>query len=77
MVRNFLLACAIADVGHVYVTYLGMGEDFWDVARWNGLAWGNIGATGSLFVVRCLYLLGAFGEDRIHKDTKLDTKKES
>ena len=77
VVRNFLVACAIADVGHVYVTYVGMGKDFWDVANWNGLAWGNIGATGSLFVVRCLYLLGAFGQDRVPENGKLEVKKTS
>jgi len=75
VMRNFLLACAVADVGHLYVTYAVMGKDFWDVAQWNDVAWGNIGITGFLFIVRCLYLAGALGNDRVLEKTKQETKK--
>ena len=70
MVRNFLLACAIADVGHLYVTYSVMGWHFWDVAHWNDVAWGNIGVTAFLFVTRCCYLAGTLGNDRVAENTK-------
>ena len=66
VVRNFLIACAIADVGHVYVTYAVMGwKDFSDVGNWNAMGWGNIGVTAALFFTRCLYLMGILGEDRV------------
>jgi hypothetical protein len=46
VVRNYLIALAIADVGHVgitaYVMEYGRAIDF---ANWNSMAWGNIGAT--------------------------------
>lgn len=62
VVRNYLVGLAIADVGHVYATYLAMGWDaFVDVGAWNALTWGNIGATGFLFVNRIAHLLGVFG----------------
>lgn len=71
VVRNFLLACAIADIGHLYVTYAVMGwEDYVDLTNWNPLAWGNIGITAGLFVTRVLYLAGAFGEDRVVRTKK-------
>ncbi|KAL4991507.1 hypothetical protein BDW68DRAFT_152156 [Aspergillus falconensis] len=61
VLRNYLVALAIGDVGHIYVTYLAMGPKlFFDVHRWNALTWGNIGATGFLLVNRLLYLLGVF-----------------
>lgn len=63
VVRNYMAALALADVGHMYCTYLGIG---WDaliaVNGWNDLTWGNIGITGFLFVNRVAYLLGAFGK---------------
>ncbi|KAL4924875.1 uncharacterized protein BDV17DRAFT_294968 [Aspergillus undulatus] len=62
VLRNYLVALAIADIGHVYVTYLAMGPDvFLDVARWNVLTWGNVGVTLFLFANRILYFLGVFG----------------
>ncbi|KAI4143862.1 MAG: hypothetical protein L6R39_004417 [Caloplaca ligustica] len=66
VVRNYLVACAIADVGHLWVTYAVLGyADFVDVRGWNSLAWGNIGFTFFLFVMRIVYLLGIFGDDRV------------
>ncbi|KAL4922240.1 hypothetical protein BDW62DRAFT_173311 [Aspergillus aurantiobrunneus] len=62
VLRNYLAALAIADIGHIYVTYLAMGwELFFDVGGWNLLTWGNVGVTGFLFVNRLLYFLGVFG----------------
>lgn len=66
--RNYLIACAIADVGHLYATYLGMGWDAYiDVGAWNALTWGNIGATGFLLVNRLFYFAGMFGEPKAVK----------
>jgi len=62
VLRNYLIGLAIADIGHIYATYLAMGWGaFSDVAKWNALTWGNIGATGFLFINRVLYLCGVFG----------------
>ena len=70
VVRNYLLACAIADVGHMWATYAMMGsKDFFDVLNWNGMAWGNIGITVGLLITRTLYLAGALGEDKVVEST--------
>ncbi|KAL8655100.1 MAG: hypothetical protein Q9226_003176 [Calogaya cf. arnoldii] len=66
VLRNYLIACAIADVGHIWVTYHVLGyANFVDVRGWNSLAWGNIGFTFFLFVTRVAYLAGLLGNDRI------------
>ncbi|KAF7157720.1 hypothetical protein CNMCM6106_003573 [Aspergillus hiratsukae] len=65
VLRNYLYALAIADVGHIYVTYCCMGHDrFVDVMNWNVLTWGNVGVTGFLLINRIAYLVGLFGEAR-------------
>ncbi|KAL4884730.1 hypothetical protein BJY04DRAFT_169854 [Aspergillus karnatakaensis] len=62
VLRNYLIALAIADVGHIYVTHLAMGPElFFDLRGWNVLTWGNVGVTGFLLVNRLLYFLGVFG----------------
>ncbi|OCL11890.1 hypothetical protein AOQ84DRAFT_172491 [Glonium stellatum] len=64
-VRAYLVALWIADIGHVGVTAWAMGmQAFIDVAGWNAMAWGNIGATVFLFVMRSSYFLGAFGPNQ-------------
>jgi hypothetical protein len=46
IVRNYVIALALGDVGHLVTTYMGMGhEGFVDLTGWNGNGWGNIGAT--------------------------------
>lgn len=46
VIRNYLVALLIADAGHVGFTCYGMGAArFLDVAGWNAMAWGNLGAT--------------------------------
>lgn len=46
VVRNYLVALWIADIGHVYLTYRGLGSDrFMDVASWNAMTWGNVFVT--------------------------------
>ena len=65
MVRNFLIACAVGDVGHLAVTYHVMGHrDFFNVTAWNSMAWGSVGGTIALLLLRVGYLMGWLGEDR-------------
>lgn len=76
VLRNTVLALAVADVGHLYATYAAIGlESFLDVASWSSVAWGNIGFTGFLFVNRVAYLLGLFGSGAaaIEEDRKKRT----
>ncbi|KAI4277365.1 MAG: hypothetical protein LQ337_001806 [Flavoplaca oasis] len=71
VVRNYLIACAVADIGHIWVTYKVLGyANFVDVEGWNSLAWGNIGFTFFLFVTRVAYLAGLFGNARITASVK-------
>ncbi|KAK1656061.1 hypothetical protein BDP81DRAFT_14840 [Colletotrichum phormii] len=64
VVRGYLVALWIADLGHIYVCYHVMGLDrFLDVASWNSMAWGNVGVTALLCLTRTAYLLGLFGKD--------------
>lgn len=46
VVRNYVIALWLADIGHVGVTaYATPYEKLIDVSNWNAMAWGNIGAT--------------------------------
>ena len=49
VVRNYLVALAIADVSHIGLTLLALAEEGqgWPGA-WNAMAWGNNGITVSL-----------------------------
>ncbi|KAL8997012.1 MAG: hypothetical protein Q9169_003602 [Polycauliona sp. 2 TL-2023] len=71
VVRNYLIACTIADIGHIWVTYAVLGySTFMDIKGWNSLAWGNIGFTFFLFVTRIAYLAGLFGNDKVPASIK-------
>lgn len=72
VVRNYFVALALGDVGHLYMTYLGLGQaNFVNVTQWNAMAWGNIGFTAFLLLNRVVYLLGLFGSARLpHFDKK-------
>ena len=71
VVRNFLVACLLGDMGHLWATYHVIGyNNFVDVRNWNTMAWGNIGFTTFLLVTRVLYLSGAFGKDRLVRSVK-------
>ena len=75
VVHNYMVACAIADVGHLWVTCAVMGiNEFCDILSWNEMAWGNIGITAMLFVSRMLYLAGALGDDRVEKTARSDAR---
>lgn len=46
VVRNYLVALWLADIGHVLVTYFTLGHDrFVAVGQWNAMTWGNVGFT--------------------------------
>ena len=46
VVRNYLVALLIADVGHVGLTIATLGpERFAAVGDWNAMTWGNVGFT--------------------------------
>jgi hypothetical protein len=48
VVRNYLWALWVADLGHVGLTAYLLGYDrFMAVGDWNAMTWGNIGATVS------------------------------
>lgn len=53
VVRNYVVALWLADIGHVAVTcYIMEYDRMVDVASWNAMAWGNIGATVSMLSFR-------------------------
>ena len=68
VVRAYIWALLLGDIGHVGITLYAMG---WDqsmaVGNWNPVVWGNVGVTSFLFCMRILYLLGIFGPDQIPK----------
>ncbi len=48
VVKNYVIALWLADIGHVAITcWLMDYERLVDVSNWNAMAWGNIGATVS------------------------------
>ena len=62
----YIWALWLGDIGHVGFTLYAMGwEQSLAFDTWNAVVWGNVGATVFLFLMRCLYLLGFFGPDRI------------
>ena len=72
VLRNYVIALGIGDVGHCLSTYLAMGHEvFVDVARWNFLAWANFAFSVFLLVNRIAYLLGMFGLPKVDAKKKL------
>ncbi|RPB01458.1 hypothetical protein L873DRAFT_1676230 [Choiromyces venosus 120613-1] len=64
VVRRFLFAFLLGDVGHVYLTYAAVGaEYFFNPSQWNFLAHGNITFTIFLSLTRGIYLLLSHGEN--------------
>lgn len=75
VVRNYLIALAIGDLGHVGITYYVMEhEKAIDIANWTSVTWGNIGFTAFLFFFRLAYLFGLFGQDRQSRPVKQGKK---
>lgn len=62
VVRAYLWALWLGDIGHVAVSLLCMGWDAsLDVGNWNAVVWGNVMATVFLFTTRSMYFAGLFG----------------
>ena len=76
VIRNFLIACAIGDVGHIVAVYTVMGQrDFLAIQDWNTISWGSIGFTVLLFASRILYLFGAFGDGKSARGKRQKSKR--
>lgn len=72
VLRNFVIALGIGDMGHCLATYLAMGhEAFVDVAGWNFLTWANFAFSLFLLVNRVAYLSGVFGSPQVDSQKKL------
>lgn len=62
--RSYVLILVLADYGHIWATYKGIGYDmFMNPLAWNDTTAGNIGVSAVLNVIRIAYLLGLFGKD--------------
>ncbi|KAI1176277.1 hypothetical protein F4777DRAFT_547003 [Nemania sp. FL0916] len=60
--RWYLGAVALADYGHIWACYVGVGRElFLQPSEWNDMLWGSVGVSAFLNVVRLLTLVGAFG----------------
>ncbi|KAI0408807.1 hypothetical protein F4802DRAFT_368027 [Xylaria palmicola] len=63
--RLYLAAVALADYGHIWACYVGVGLDlFLRPAEWNDMLWGSVGVSVFLNIVRLLTLAGVFGAVR-------------
>lgn len=61
-VNGYLILTSGTDIGHLMATAAGMGTDhFWDVARWDRMAWLNIAGSLVFLGVRLATVMGAFG----------------
>ncbi|RTE77521.1 hypothetical protein BHE90_007991 [Fusarium euwallaceae] len=75
VVRAYLVALWLGDVGHIGFSCYGIG---WGKlvrpVEWNAMAWGNIAMTLFLLLTRTAYFAGLFGADHI---TVSKTKKKA
>ncbi|KAH8171849.1 DNA-binding domain-containing protein [Sarocladium implicatum] len=64
VIRRYLVALALGDVGHIGWTAYGLGmERMSKIGEINLMTWANIAPTIFLLVVRLAYLGGFFGPD--------------
>jgi hypothetical protein len=79
VVRAYLFALWLGDIGHVGFTLWAMGwKGTTDIGSWSAVVWGNIGATLFLFATRSLYFLDFFdggAAEVIKEKTKRAAKK--
>ena len=55
VIRNYLIALWVADIGHVGLTLYALGWDgSLDFANWNPMTWGNVAVTVSEMVPICI-----------------------
>ncbi|KAK6524904.1 hypothetical protein TWF281_011800 [Arthrobotrys megalospora] len=74
--RAYIFCVALADYGHIWATYKGIGYDLlMNPLAWNDTTAGNIGASAVLNVLRIAYLLGLFGKDNENVGKKDVVKK--
>ncbi|ETN46432.1 uncharacterized protein HMPREF1541_00616 [Cyphellophora europaea CBS 101466] len=60
--KRYLFVVAIADLGHIWGNYKGLGDQyFWEFAQWNDLIWGSVGVSAFLNINRWATLVGLFG----------------
>ncbi|KAI1369060.1 hypothetical protein F5Y08DRAFT_293422 [Xylaria arbuscula] len=63
--RLYLAAVALADYGHIWACYVGVGHElFMKPGEWNEMLWGSVGASVFLNVFRLGTLVGIFGPVR-------------
>jgi hypothetical protein len=54
VVRNYLIALWIGDIGHIYMCYHVLGHQrFAELGQWNAATWGNVGFTVGALPCRC------------------------
>ncbi|KAI1263977.1 hypothetical protein F5Y18DRAFT_392071 [Xylariaceae sp. FL1019] len=58
----YLFAVALADYGHIWACYVGVGPElFFNPGQWNDMLAGGVGVSAVLNVIRIATLLGVFG----------------
>ncbi|KAJ9608678.1 hypothetical protein H2200_006449 [Cladophialophora chaetospira] len=61
--RRYLIAVALADLGHIYSVYAALGDKiFWDLNQWNQMVASNVGVSVFLHINRLLTVAGLFGK---------------
>ncbi|OAL22955.1 hypothetical protein AYO22_06863 [Fonsecaea multimorphosa] len=60
--RRYLIAVALADLGHIYSVYCALGDKvFWDLNQWNQMTYSNVGVSVFLHINRLMTVAGLFG----------------
>lgn len=55
VVRSYLVALWVADIGHIAACYFALGQaNFMDLGSWNAMTWGNVAVTVSSDEFRCI-----------------------
>jgi len=61
--QRYLIAVALADLGHIYAVYSALGDKvFWDFNSWNQMTASNVGVSIFLHINRLLTVAGLFGK---------------
>ncbi|KAF3188709.1 hypothetical protein TWF106_007206 [Orbilia oligospora] len=70
VVKRYLVALLLGDIGHLTAVWWVMGSyEFFSAHRWNWFTWGNVGITFLLALVRIGTLVGLFGEIKLQPST--------
>lgn len=65
VVKGFFVLVALADVGHIFSIYMGMGGwkgGFGDLGNWGGAEWVNVGGALFMMINKVGTFMGWFGE---------------